>query len=166
MHITGICWACAVVLLFPGVLADGPENNLSPRSPEKGYVQRAGGERPRIFAQLRLETRLVQTSITSTMYETSTTSTIYHPKITEAPVLRRKLGSNKWDAIHNGIQGQKRDATSCPSDFQLCPQSMKGGCCPNDRVCGTNSCYAAAAAPVSACGKAGYIACGIDDGGR
>jgi hypothetical protein len=43
---------------------------------------------------------------------------------------------------------------------------MNGGCCPNDRVCGTSSCFAATAAPASACGMSGYIACGIDDGGE
>ena len=92
---------------------------------------------------------------------------VAHPKITEPPSLvRRKLGSIKWDMIHDGIQGQKRDAASCPTDYNACPQSLKGGCCPSDRVCGISSCYAASAAPASACGKTGYIACGLDDGGE
>jgi len=96
---------------------------------------------------------------------TATVVTVAHPKITQAPLIKRKLGSLKWDIIHDGIQGQKRDVASCPTDFQLCPESLKGGCCPNDRVCGTSSCIAKSAAPVSACGKAGYIECGINDGG-
>ncbi|KAH6724444.1 hypothetical protein BKA61DRAFT_30082 [Leptodontidium sp. MPI-SDFR-AT-0119] len=91
---------------------------------------------------------------------------VSYPKITDGPSLvRRKLGSVKWDMIHNGIQGQKRDLTSCPVDFNLCPKSMNGGCCPNDRVCGTSSCFPASAAPASACGKSGYVACGIPEGG-
>lgn len=96
-----------------------------------------------------------------------TTVVVGHPKITPAPsLLRRKLGSNHWDSIHEGIQGQKRDATSCPADYQLCPQLLKGGCCPNDRVCGESSCLPASAGPASPCGMSGYVACGIDDGGK
>lgn len=94
-----------------------------------------------------------------------TTVTESQPRVTDAPIFKRKLGSHKWDIVHNRIQGQKRDATSCPSDYQLCPQSMDGGCCPSDRVCGTSSCFATTSAPASACGSVGYIACGIDQGG-
>jgi hypothetical protein len=94
-----------------------------------------------------------------------TAVTMSHPKITEAPVVKRKLGSNKWDMIHEGIQQQKRDATECPEDYQMCPASLNGGCCPNDRVCGMSSCIATTAAPASACGLAGYIPCAIADGG-
>jgi hypothetical protein len=95
-----------------------------------------------------------------------TTATESYPRITEAPILRRKLGSNKWDLIHEGIQGQKRNAVSCPSNYQLCPKSLSGGCCPSDRVCGTSSCYATSTAPASACGQAGYVACGAAQGGK
>lgn len=95
------------------------------------------------------------------------TVTVSYPKITEGPSLvKRKLGSIHWDMIHNGIQGQKRDATSCPADYNLCPQSMNGGCCPTDRVCGTSSCFPSSAAPASACGRSGYVACGIPEGGE
>ncbi|TVY84862.1 hypothetical protein LSUE1_G001312 [Lachnellula suecica] len=90
---------------------------------------------------------------------------VLHPKITDAPLVRRKLGSNRWDLVHNGIQGQKRDATACPIDYQLCPKSLNGGCCPNDRVCAVSSCLPTSEGPVSACGKLGYVACGISDGG-
>ncbi|KAG4438365.1 hypothetical protein IFR05_006127, partial [Cadophora sp. M221] len=91
---------------------------------------------------------------------------VSYPKITDGPSLvRRKLGSIKWDMIHNGIQGQKRDLTSCPVDFNLCPKSMNGGCCPKDRDCGTSACFPRSAAPASACGKSGYVACGIPEGG-
>lgn len=150
MRWTSTCWCCVVALLFQVVWADAPEkkNKLV-----KGYNERPE-EWPRIFAQQKLASVIVETS-----------STVYHPKITAAPILKRKLGSNKWDLIHEGIQGQKRDATSCPADYQLCPQSMNGGCCPSDRVCGTSSCFASTAAPASACGMTGYIACGINDGG-
>jgi hypothetical protein len=95
------------------------------------------------------------------------TATIAHPKITEAPLYRRKLGSNKWDLIHDEIQGQKRDAKICPADYQSCPQSVYGGCCPVGRICGTSSCLASTSTTVAgiACALAGYIACGIDEGG-
>ncbi|TVY40624.1 hypothetical protein LSUB1_G002439 [Lachnellula subtilissima] len=105
-----------------------------------------------------------QLLVTTTMYEAAVTVT--YPKITEGPtLLKRKLGSNRWDLIHEGIQGQKRDATDCPADYKLCPKSMNGGCCPNDRVCGTSSCLPTSAGPSSACGKVGYTACDISDGG-
>jgi hypothetical protein len=89
------------------------------------------------------------------------------PKESHPALKRRKLGSNHWDEIHEAIQGQKRDATECPSDYQLCPKSMDGGCCPNDRSCGKSSCYlvTTATATASACGIAGYTACGIAEGG-
>jgi hypothetical protein len=91
---------------------------------------------------------------------------ISYPKITEAPSLfKRKIGSNRWDLIHEGIQGQKRDATQCPVDYQLCPDNVGGGCCPNDRVCGKESCLPSSAAPASACGKLGYTACALAEGG-
>jgi hypothetical protein len=91
---------------------------------------------------------------------------VSYPKITEAPSLfKRKLGSNRWDLIHEGIQGQKRDASQCPTDYQLCPSNVGGGCCPTDRVCGTDSCLPASTAPASACGKLGYTACAIAEGG-
>ncbi|KAA8572680.1 hypothetical protein EYC84_003274 [Monilinia fructicola] len=53
----------------------------------------------------------------------------------------------------------------CPTDYQLCPKSMNGGCCPSNRSCGASSCYLSSAAPASACGVSGYTACGIDAGG-
>ncbi|RDL35455.1 uncharacterized protein BP5553_07386 [Venustampulla echinocandica] len=96
---------------------------------------------------------------------TQSAVTIAYPKKAEAPLFKRKLGSNRWDIIHEGIQGQKRDATQCPADYQLCPKSLNGGCCPNDRVCGSSSCLPTSTAPASACGKLGYVACGMSDGG-
>ncbi|KAH8812086.1 hypothetical protein F5884DRAFT_302535 [Xylogone sp. PMI_703] len=79
--------------------------------------------------------------------------------------LKRKLGSNHWDQVHEAIQAQKRDATECPQGYQLCPPSLKGGCCPADRSCGISSCYATTAAVQTACGIAGYSPCAIEDGG-
>jgi hypothetical protein len=103
--------------------------------------------------------------VTTTTSETAVT--IIYPKITEAPSLfKRKLGSSRWDLIHEGIQGQKRDATACPADYQLCPKSVGGGCCPNDRLCDTSSCLPTTPGPSTACGQVGYVACGQDDGGK
>ncbi|KAI9646563.1 hypothetical protein NHQ30_004558 [Ciborinia camelliae] len=96
---------------------------------------------------------------------TQVTMTTKFPKLSYPGIVKRKLGSNHWDKIHEAIQGQKRDASECPSDYQLCPKSMNGGCCPNTRSCGTSSCYLTSAAPASACGVSGYTACGIDAGG-
>ncbi|ESZ90866.1 hypothetical protein SBOR_8758 [Sclerotinia borealis F-4128] len=93
------------------------------------------------------------------------TMTTKFPKLSYPGIVKRKLGSNHWDKIHEVIQGRKRDASECPSDYQLCPKSMNGGCCPNNRSCGTSSCYLTSAASASACGVSGYTACGIDDGG-
>lgn len=99
-------------------------------------------------------TRIVETTVTES-----------HPRITYAPIMRRKLGSNKWDIAHDAIQGRKRDANICPSDYQLCPQSLNGGCCPTDRVCGTSSCLPSSTGP-AACGTTGYFTCGADQGGK
>ena len=151
MHLTGICSLCAIALAVRGVCADAEGNDTGNEVQEQSNRQ---DEWPRIREQEILKTIVVETAVT-----------LAYPKITQAPLLKRKLGSLKWDIIHEGIQGQKRDVASCGVDFKMCPQSMNGGCCPNDRVCGTSSCYASSAASASACGKAGYIACGIDDGG-
>jgi hypothetical protein len=115
----------------------------------------AAAESPVLAAQEFTETRILETTVTKPQ-----------PRITEAPNLVRKLGSNKWDVIHDAIQGRKRDATVCPSDYQLCPQSLNGGCCPNDRSCGTNSCYATTSAPALACGLVGYASCAMSLGGE
>ncbi|RAL67671.1 hypothetical protein DID88_008415 [Monilinia fructigena] len=96
---------------------------------------------------------------------TQITMTTKFPKSLYPRIAKRKLGSNHWDKIHEAIQGQKRDASECPIDYQLCPQSMNGGCCPNNRSCGASSCYLSSAASASACGVSGYTACGIDAGG-
>jgi hypothetical protein len=120
---------------------------------------------PQVFGLQRLEAQPAVYEFTETrIVETVVTES--HPRITQAPIVRRKLGSNKWDQVHDAIQGRKRDATICPTDYQLCPQSLNGGCCPTDRVCGTASCYPATTGPASACGTVGYYACGIDAGGK
>lgn len=124
-------------------------------------------ELAQIFGQSRLQgtaaqapcgeytvTRVVETTVTES-----------YPRITHAPVMRRKLGSNKWDIAHDAIQGRKRDASICPSDYQLCPQSLNGGCCPTDRVCGTSNCLPSSTGP-AACGPTGYFTCGADQGGK
>jgi hypothetical protein len=91
--------------------------------------------------------------------------TISQPKITQAPILKRKVGSNKWDIVHEGIQGQKRDAAQCGAGYQSCAASLSGGCCPTDRICGTDSCYAESTLPATVCGVAGYVPCGMAEGG-
>lgn len=163
MRWTGICWSCTFVLFFQDVLAEISESKNQHKKPVKVYTSRPH-ELLRGGAQERL--RIAVNEAGTRTCANTRTRTIQHPKITPAPILRRKLGSHKWDTIHNGIQGKKRDATSCPTDYQLCPQSVGGGCCPSDRVCGTHSCFPVGDAPTSACGIAGYIACGIDDGGK
>ena len=145
MHWINVCWSCAAALIFPGAGAESTE-----RKSGKGY-----NERPEEWPQIFAKQKLVESS-----------STVWYPKITPAPILKRKLGSLKWDIIHEEIQGRKRDAASCPVDYNTCPESMNGGCCPTDRVCGTSSCFVATAAPASACGMSGYVACGIEDGGQ
>lgn len=161
MRWTGACIGCTIAIAFQGVWADVSQNKYKSGKSGKGYSERPNAW-PRIFAQQRLASVVLESSIS----KSTSINTVYDPKITEAPILRRKSGSHKWDLIYERIQGQKRDAASCPPDYQLCPQSMNGGCCPNDRVCGTSSCYASDAAHASACGQSGYIACGIDDGGE
>lgn len=94
---------------------------------------------------------------------------VSYPKITTGPgpsQVKRKLGSNHWDAIHERMQGQKRDGGQCGPSYQSCPASLNGGCCPNDRICGSSSCLPNTSTTVaSACGKANYVACGIPEGG-
>lgn len=102
----------------------------------------------------------------SAITTTEIAMTTKFPKLLYPGIVKRKLGSNHWDKIHEAIQGQKRDASECPNDYQLCPKSMSGGCCPNNRSCGTSNCYLTSATPASACGVAGYTACGIDAGGK
>jgi len=145
------CWSCAVVFALQAVLAGMSEAGKH-KSGKGSY-----NDQPNLWPQMFRQEVLILAS---------TTSTASHPKITPAPVFKRKLGSTKWDFIHEGIQAQKRDAASCPTDYQMCPQSLNGGCCPNDRVCGSSSCFATIAGPASACGMAGYFACDINDGGK
>lgn len=60
---------------------------------------------------------------------------------------------------------KKRDATVCPSSYDLCPASLNGGCCPPPYGCATDGCYATTAGTQTACGMAGYYNCGVDAGG-
>lgn len=150
-----IRWICAIATAFTGACADILDGRVSLETPTRND-NKTGELHSEVFEQYRLESHVVESPVI-----------VAHPKITEPPNFsRRKLGSIKWDMVHDGIQGRKRELASCPTDYQMCPESMKGGCCPNDRVCGTSSCYTTSAAPASACGVAGYIACGIDDGGE
>ncbi|KAH7419521.1 hypothetical protein BKA64DRAFT_19604 [Cadophora sp. MPI-SDFR-AT-0126] len=146
-------WRGAIFLGLVGGSCGSRRDTESGRSDDEG---RTGGVQKVVQEQrIFLPTATVRSTII-----------VSYPKITDGPSLvRRKLGSIKWDMIHDGIQGQKRDLTSCPVDYNLCPKSMSGGCCPKDRVCGTSSCFPSSAAPASACGTSGYVACGIPEGG-
>lgn len=100
---------------------------------------------------------------------TSTAVIEAYPKITIAPLMRRKLGSEKWDSIHEGIQAQKRDGETCPTGLKLCPQSLNGGCCPNDRECGSSGCLVASTSTAGQTGCGGrenLFACSLDVGGK
>ena len=122
---------------------------------------------PKPFAQQHRQNVVVQQITMITV--TSTEVIEAYPKITLAPKMRRKLGSDKWDSIHEGMQAQKRDGESCSTGFQLCPQSLNGGCCPNDRVCGVSSCLVAStttAAVLGCGGRTDLFACSLDDGGE
>ncbi|KAI6781597.1 uncharacterized protein J7T54_005308 [Emericellopsis cladophorae] len=47
----------------------------------------------------------------------------------------------------------------CGTSMKLCPESMKGGCCPENYSCGVSSCYATTKGP-STCGTlVGWYAC-------
>jgi hypothetical protein len=157
MRSTSICWSCAVAIAvgyIGGSYASTPDNYYGPGESNSGLGPADGAQKV-VEGQ-----RIVGSVPTST-----TPAVISWPKITEGPSLgKRKLGSNHWDLIHERIQGQKRDATACPTDYILCPQSLNGGCCPSDRVCGSSSCNPASAT-ASACGYSDYFACGSEAGG-
>ncbi|KAB5585516.1 hypothetical protein GE09DRAFT_1048624 [Coniochaeta sp. 2T2.1] len=60
---------------------------------------------------------------------------------------------------------KKRDASICPSSYNLCPASMNGGCCPPRYGCETDACYATTAGTQTACDMTGYYNCGASAGG-
>jgi hypothetical protein len=169
-----ICWSCklsqaagyvrASWAIVPGrLLGSGKSSNSSinapagsqgtrpPNSSLKGGQELVQGQRP-MFPEPTSKSPVV---------------VISYPKITAGPSLvKRKLGSNHWNEIHERIQGQKRDAAQCGASYQSCPASLNGGCCPTDRICGSSSCLPNTSTTItSACGKANYIACGIPEGG-
>jgi hypothetical protein len=189
----GACWSCTAALAagYVGVawatasddeykLGKSGESNYTPRErwPEldgqeivvEGIPAELAASNGQKMPELEDMSEATVAGVQQMLVMTTTREaavTVTYPKITEGPsLLKRKLGSNHWDLIHEGIQGQKRDATSCPADYQLCPKSLNGGCCPNDRVCDTSSCLPTSAGPTSACGKLGYTACDISDGGK
>jgi hypothetical protein len=156
-----ICWSCTVGLAagyiresWRSIFAD--KRRCGGSTEQKQNHEHA--EAPDVLPQ-RVE--YVQRILELSPAQHSTVIVAY-PKITEGPPLvRRKLGSNHWGLVHEGIQGQKRDATICATDYSLCPQSLGGGCCPIGRVCGSSS-----AATASACGQVGYYGCGVEEGGQ
>jgi hypothetical protein len=162
---SGRCWSCTVRLAAEYIRGSwrsiSSETHTCGTSTEQGLDEENAGSRLPPTQRVKDGQRILE--VTATQHSVVTVS---FPKITEGPPLvRRKLGSNRWDMIHEGIQGRKRDATICATDYSLCPQSLGGGCCPTDRVCGSNSCYPSSAATASACGQAGYYGCGVQEGG-
>lgn len=73
---------------------------------------------------------------------------------------------HRLEKAHVTAAPGKRDADLCPADYNLCPASLNGGCCPQRYGCETDSCYATTAGYASACGQVGYFACGADVGGK
>ena len=162
---SGRCWSCTVRRAAEYIR--GSWRSISPEPYRYGTVMehRLDGENaeaPRLPAH-RVEDGQRIMAVVATRHSAVI---VAYPKITEGPpLIRRKLGSNHWDLIHEGIQGRKRDATICSTGYSLCPQSLGGGCCPTDRVCGSSSCYPSSAATASACGQVGYYGCGVEEGG-
>ena len=160
------CVGCVLALAVPGICEAVDGEHKAAGWIHSSFDNLAGW--PRVLGQEKLgkipAEALVHKYIVTKILETVVTES--YPRITEAPILKRKAGSNKWNLVHDAIQGQKRDATICPSNYQLCPQSLNGGCCPTDRVCGSQSCLPATTGPASACGTVGYSACAFDEGGE
>ena len=161
----GICWSCTVGLAAEYIQGSWrtvlPEKHKCADSTRQKLEDKHGGPRLLPAQQVGDGQRIL--GLAPTLHSTVI---VAYPKVTEGPPLvRRKLGSNHWSLIHEGIQGQKRDATICATDYSLCPQSLGGGCCPTDRVCGTSSCYPRSASTASACGQVGYYGCGVEEGG-
>ncbi|KAK0639429.1 hypothetical protein B0T16DRAFT_243827 [Cercophora newfieldiana] len=78
----------------------------------------------------------------------------------------------KRDLVHRVPKAQitpgpllQRAASTCKTDYSLCPESVGGGCCPSQYECATDSCYATTAGVTSACGKEGWFACPLDSSG-
>ena len=166
MRGTGTCWSCAVRLAAEHIR--GSWRSISSDTHRCGTSREQGPDDEISGARLppaqRLEDGQKILGVTATRHSPVI---VAYPKITEGPaLLRRKLGGNHWDMVHEGIQGRKRDASICVTDYSLCPQSLGGGCCPTDRVCGSSSCYpSSVAATASACGQNGYFNCGPEEGG-
>jgi hypothetical protein len=161
-----ICWSCTVGLAA-GYIRESwrsifPDKHRCGGSTEQKQNDKLAEARIVLPQRVEYVQRILELSPTQ-----HSTVIVAYPKVTEGPPLvRRKLGSNHWDVIHEGIQGRKRDATICATDYSLCPQSLGGGCCPMGRVCGSSSCYPSAAATASACGQVGYFGCGVEEGGQ
>ncbi len=175
---TDICWSCKIAQAAGFVRESWPRVSRwrvgSGKSRKKSASPKPGSQRnstsnsnkhqPEGSRNLVQEQRVVLPGPTL-----KSPVTVSYPKITTGPSLvKRKLGSNHWDAVHERIQGQKRDAGQCPADYQSCAASLNGGCCPTDRICDTSSCLpgTSTAAVASACGLSNYFACGIADGGK
>lgn len=56
------------------------------------------------------------------------------------------------------------DDLTCPVNHSLCPESLGGGCCPEQYECASDACSATTAALGTACGKTGYYYCPITAG--
>ena len=161
-----ICWSCTVGLAAGYIRKSWRSMFADKRRCGGSMEQRQNDEHAegRRVSPQRVE--YVQKILELSPTQHSTVIVAY-PKVTEGPALvKRKLGSNHWDLIHEGIQGRKRNAPICATDYSLCPESLGGGCCPTGRVCGSSSCYPSSAATASACGQVGYFGCGVEEGGQ
>ena len=163
---SGRCWSCIVRLAAEYIR--GSWTSIPAGAHRCGTSMEQGMENENAGARRFPSARRVEDGqrILGVVATPHSVVIVAYPKITEGPPLvKRKLGSNHWDLIHEGIQGRKRDATICATDYSLCPQSLGGGCCPTDRVCGLSSCYPSSATTASACTQDGYYGCGVQEGG-
>ncbi len=168
MRGAGVCWSCSIALAagwVRGSWATASEDDQveDSRAQPRRKMLPVYGPRVNGAAQQAMAQKLRSVPIS----RERATATSDHPKITEAAVLGKgKMGLTRWDKLPEGIVGRKRDATVCPADYQLCPASLNGGCCPSNSICDMSSCLPNTAAPGKACGMASYIPCGLDVGGR
>ena len=71
------------------------------------------------------------------------------PQITQRPILGRRNASQV-----------------CASGHNLCPNSLGGGCCPDNYKCAKKNCYAVNQAPSTCLGKVGWYPCAAKYGGE
>jgi hypothetical protein len=78
----------------------------------------------------------------------------------DGPYLVQRL--EKSDHV---VRHQRRDASCVRADWELCPASVGGGCCPSGYSCGESLCTATTAGPSGSCSQADYYQCPAERGG-